>query len=422
MNVLLIGNGGREHALAWKLAQSPYLTPGKFFAWPGNPGIAAHCRVPDVELHEPAAIAGFCHDNAIELVIIGPEGPLAAGLADHLRAQEILVFGPSAKAARLESSKAYMKAFCARHGIPTADYGVFTDFDAATGFLDRLEPPFVLKADGLAAGKGVIITADRAKAESEISELLAGRFGAASQTLVIERFLPGKEASFFALCDGLDVLAFGDAQDHKRAFDGDQGPNTGGMGAVSPVPWLTDTIRETIMGEIIRPTVKGMAQEGCPFTGILFAGLMIDRGRPSLIEYNVRFGDPECQTLMLRLEDDLLPYLLAAARGGLASLPAPRFSPDIALGVVLAAPFYPEAPRLGGVIRNIEFAEYEFDARIFHAGTRRDAEGLLRASGGRVLHVCAKGSDIHAARRHAYGAMRRLELENSHFRSDIGLV
>lgn len=422
MNVLLIGNGGREHALAWKLAQSPLLTPGKFFALPGNPGIAAHCRICDIAIDDHAAIGSFCRDNAIELVIIGPEGPLAAGLADHLRAQAILVFGPSAKAARLESSKAYTKAFCARHAIPTADYGVFTQFDAARRFLDNLEPPFVLKADGLASGKGVIITADRAQAESEISELLDGRFGAASQTLVIERFMPGKEASFFALCDGEHVLAFGDAQDHKRAFDQDLGPNTGGMGAVSPVPWLSDTMRETIMREIIRPTIQGMAQEGCPFNGILFAGLMIHEDKPSLIEYNVRFGDPECQTLMLRLEDDLLPFLLAAARGELASLQAPRFSPDMALSVVLAAPGYPQAARLGGVIRHVEFAEFEFDARIFHAGTRRDAEGLLRAAGGRVLHVCAKGTDVHAARREAYGAMGRLELENSHFRSDIGLV
>jgi phosphoribosylamine--glycine ligase len=415
MNVLLLGSGGREHALAWKLAQSPALT--KLYAAPGNPGIGHCAALVPLSLSDHAAIISFAQEAAIDLVVVGPEQPLVEGLADSLRDAGIAVFGPSAAAAQLEGSKAFTKALCDRAGVPTAAYARHTDAGAAKADLPRFGLPVVIKADGLAAGKGVIIATTTAEAEAAIDDILGGRFGEAGASLVIEQFLEGEEVSFFALSDGKTVLALGSAQDHKRVGDGDTGPNTGGMGAYSPARVLTPELEARVMAEIVRPSIAGMAEAGTPFTGVLFAGLMLTDTGPQLIEYNVRFGDPECQVLMMRLDEDLLPILHAAATGTLEDRPI-RWKNEAALTVVMAAEGYPDAPRTGGLIAGIEAAEAT-GARVFHAGTRNDTQGLVSA-GGRVLAVTASAPTVVEAQAAAYRAIDAIDFATGFCRRDIG--
>ena len=417
MNILLVGSGGREHALAWKIAQSP-LTD-RLVCAPGNPGIAHLAETRPVGVEDVAGQVALAREIAADLVVIGPEAAVAAGLADAMAEAGIPCFGPTAAAGRLESSKAFTKAFTDRHGIPTARYGVFEDAAPAKAFLDRLQPPYVIKADGLAAGKGVVIAPDRAGAEAAIDDALGGRFGAAGARVVIEEFLQGEIASQFALCDGKTVMLFGGAQDHKRAFDGEQGPNTGGMGTYSPAPVLTAALMEAARTRLIEPALAGIALEGAPFRGALFCELMVTAEGPKLVEFNVRFGDPECQVLMLRLESDLVPYLLAAAEGRLSELPAPAWRNEAAICVVLAAEGYPDAPRAGSVIRGAE-ADFGPGVEVFHAGTRRGEDGALLAAGGRVLNVCAAGPTLRAARDAAYAAVDRIDWPQGFHRRDIG--
>jgi phosphoribosylamine--glycine ligase len=417
MNVLLIGSGGREHALAWKIAQSPRLT--RLVAAPGNPGIAAVCETRAVSVTDVNGLVALAKEIAADLVVVGPEAALEVGIADRLADVGIPCFGPTRAAARLETSKAFSKAFADRHGLPTAAHLAFEDDDNAKSSLDKFLPPYVIKADGLAAGKGVVIAEDRAEAEAAIDHMLGGRFGAAGARVVIEEFMAGEEASLFALCDGETAILFGGAQDHKRAYDGDEGPNTGGMGAYAPAPILTDAVTQAAGTSMIEPTVRGMAAEGAPYRGVLYAGLMIEDGAPRLVEYNARFGDPECQVLMLRLKSDVLPYLHAAATGGLAALPAPDWRDEAVICVVLAANGYPEAPEKGSVIRGAE-ADFGEDVAVFHAGTARRADGALIASGGRVLNVCARGATLEDARAKAYAAIARIDWPEGFHRTDIG--
>lgn len=417
LNILLVGSGGREHALAWKIAQSPLC--GRLVAAPGNPGIASVAELRAVKAVDVEGLVALAREIAADLVVVGPESALEVGLADRLAEIGVPCFGGSQRAARLETSKAFTKDFCQRHGLPTAAYGVFTDAPSAGAFLDTLDAPFVIKADGLAAGKGVVIAEDRAQADAAVLDMLGGRFGTAGARVVIEAFMHGEEASLFAICDGTTAMLFGAAQDHKRAYDDDQGPNTGGMGTYSPPPVLTDALIDQAWRELIEPTVKGMAAEGNPYVGVLYAGLMLTPAGPKLVEYNARFGDPECQTLMLRLESDLVPILLAAAKGELASAPAPVWREEAAICVVLAAEGYPDAPVSGGVIDGAE-ADYGHEAEIFHAGTARDAEGRLVAAGGRVLNVCALGATLHEARDVAYAALGTISLKGGFYRNDIG--
>ncbi len=391
MNVLLIGSGGREHALAWKLAASPLLT--KLYAAPGNPGIAREAELVALDIADHAAVVAFCRDKSIGLVIVGPEAPLVAGIADDLRAAGIRVFGPSRAAAQLEGSKGFTKDLCARHNIPTAAYGRFTDAAAAKAYVRAHAAPIVVKADGLAAGKGVTVAMTEAEALAAIDDCFGGAFGAAGAEVVVEEYLSGEEASFFCLCDGITALPFGTAQDHKRVGEGDTGPNTGGMGAYSPAPVMTPEMGERTMKESVEPTMRGMAELGSPFSGVLFAGLMITPSGPKLIEHNVRFGDPECQVLMMRLKDDLLVLLQAAADGQLAHMSA-RWRDDPALTVVLAASGYPGTPEKGSVIRGLDRAT-PAGVEIFHAGTA-ERGGEIVASGGRVLSVTASGRTITA--------------------------
>ncbi len=411
----MLGSGGREHALAWKLAQSPTLT--KLYAAPGNPGIGHHAALVPLAMTDQAAIVSFAQEAAIDLVVIGPEQPLVDGLADALRAAGVAVFGPSAAAAQLEGSKEFTKALCDRAGVPTAAYAAFTDAAAARAALPRFGLPVVIKADGLAAGKGVIIATITAEAEAAIDDMLGGRFGSAGASLVMEEFLEGEEVSFFALADGTTVIPFGSAQDHKRVGDGDTGPNTGGMGAYSPARVLTPELEARVMAEIVRPSIMGMATAGTPFTGVLFAGLMLTDIGPQLIEYNVRFGDPECQVLMMRLDEDLLPILHAAATGTLEDRTI-RWKDEAALTVVMAAEGYPDAPRTGGAIRGIEAAEAT-GARVFHAGTRNDTDGLVSA-GGRVLAVTASAPTVAEAQASAYRAVNAIDFPSGFCRRDIG--
>jgi len=416
MNVLLLGSGGREHALAWKLAQSPRL--GKLYAAPGNPGIADHAELVALDAGDHDAVIVFCRARDVGLVVIGPEQPLVEGLGSTLRAARIPVFGPTAAAAQLEGSKGFTKDLCAREDIPTAGYARHTDREAARDALAGFGLPVVIKADGLAAGKGVVIAETRAEAEAAIDDMFGGGFGEAGAEVVIEEFLTGEEASFFALTDGTSVLAFGSAQDHKRVGEGDTGPNTGGMGAYSPAPVLTPELEARAMREIIEPTVRAMAAAGTPYSGVLYAGLMLTAEGPKLIEYNARFGDPECQVLMMRLEDDLIDLLEAVALGKLAGRARPRFSDETALTVVMAARGYPGTPEKGGAIGGIDAAQAE-GAKVFHAGTAL-RDGALVANGGRVLNVTAAGADIGAAQRAAYRAIDRIDFPSGFCRRDIG--
>jgi phosphoribosylamine--glycine ligase len=416
MNVLLIGSGGREHALAWKLAQSPKL--GKLFAAPGNPGIAEHAQLVDINSRDHRGTIDFCLKNSIELVVIGPEAPLVDGLADNLRTMGFCVFGPNKIPAQLEGSKAYTKELCARYNIPTAGFAVASDRLAAEAALEDFDLPVVIKADGLAAGKGVIIAETAQEVQDALDTMFDGGFGSAGSSLVIEEFMAGEEASFFALTDGETVISFGSAQDHKRVGDGDTGPNTGGMGAYSPASILTPALEQRVMEEIIRPTVRALAERGSPYSGVLYAGIMLTHEGPKLVEYNARFGDPECQVLMMRLESDLLELMCAVSKGKLVESAPPRFSNEIALTVVMAAKGYPSVPESGGAIAGIEAAETK-GAKIFQAGTRAEA-GKLLASGGRVLNVTALGETVHEARERAYAAAAAVDFPTGFYRRDIG--
>ncbi|ETA71891.1 MULTISPECIES: phosphoribosylamine--glycine ligase [Mesorhizobium] len=415
MNVLLLGSGGREHALAWKIGASPLLT--KLYAAPGNPGIGAEAELVKLDINDHAAVTAFCREKKIDLVVVGPEGPLVAGIADDLRAENIRVFGPSKAAARLEGSKGFTKDLCARYNIPTAAYGRFNDLASAKAYVDQTGAPIVIKADGLAAGKGVTVAMTSDEARAALDACFEGSFGAAGAEVVVEEFMTGEEASFFCLCDGTTALPFGTAQDHKRVGDGDVGPNTGGMGAYSPAPVMTPEIIERTMREIIEPTMRGMAELGAPFAGILFAGLMITDKGPKLIEYNTRFGDPECQVLMMRLKDDLLVLLNAAVDGQLAHTSI-RWRDEAALTVVMAARGYPGTPEKGSVIRGVEQAAGE-GVQIFHAGTAING-GALVANGGRVLNVTASGATVGEAQKRAYAALDRIDWPDGFCRRDIG--
>ncbi|MBC8128729.1 MAG: phosphoribosylamine--glycine ligase [Rhizobiaceae bacterium] len=408
-NVLLIGSGGREHALAWKLAQSPAL--GRLYAAPGNPGIAAHADLAALDIDDHAAVVAFAKANAIGLVVVGPEAPLVAGITDGLRQAGILVFGPSRLAAQLEGSKGFTKDLCMRKAIPTGRYRRFTEPEAAKDYVRAEGAPIVVKADGLAAGKGVTVAESVENALAAIDDCFDG-----GGEVVVEEFLEGEEASLFCLADGMNAVFFGTAQDHKRAFDGDKGPNTGGMGAYSPAPAMTPDLIERAMTEIIRPTLEGMREVGAPFAGVLYAGLMLTEKGPQLIEYNARFGDPETQVLMLRLKSDLLPILLDAARGDLSAC-RPEWYEDPALCVVMATSGYPGAYHKGSVIRALP--ETDEQAIVFHAGTRRDGDRLL-AEGGRVLGVTASGTTVGEAAVKAYAAIAEIDWPEGFVRTDIG--
>lgn len=416
MNILLLGSGGREHALAWKLAQSPSCS--KLFAAPGNPGVAKHAALVALDVADHAAVVGFCRAEQIGLVVVGPEQPLVDGLADSLRAEGIPVFGPGREAARLEGSKGFTKLLCARANIPTAHFARAETRAEAEAELDLFGLPVVIKADGLAAGKGVVIASTAEEAEAAVADMFAGGFGAAGASVVIEEYMEGEEVSFFALTDGKTVVPFGSAQDHKRVGEGDTGPNTGGMGAYSPASIFTADLQQRVLDEIVRPTVTAMAEAGTPFVGVLYAGLMLTAEGPKLVEYNARFGDPECQVLMARLDSDLAELMLAAATGLLDEVPPPHFRDEVALTVVMAAEGYPGTPRKGGAIGGIDEAEAD-GVRVFHAGTA-EADGRLVANGGRVLNVTAVGRDIAEARKRAYDAAARVDFDTGFYRRDIG--
>ncbi|WP_022687404.1 phosphoribosylamine--glycine ligase [Sphingomonas phyllosphaerae] len=412
MNILLVGSGGREHALAWKLAQSPTLDT--LFAAPGNPGIAEHATIAELDVTDHRAIVDFVRRQRIGLVLIGPEAPLVDGLADNIRSIGVPVFGPGREAAKLEGSKGFTKDLCARVGIPTARYFRVTSKDGALACLDDFGERCVIKADGLAAGKGVVVATTRAEAEAAVADLYAN----GPVEAVIEEMLEGPEASLFVLCDGTSTASFGSAQDHKRVGDGDTGPNTGGMGAYSPAAVLTPALEERALGEIVRPTIDALAAAGTPYVGVLYAGLMLTTDGPKLIEYNVRFGDPECQVLMMRYTGDLAALLLAVAEGKLADTPSPVFSDDVALTVVMAADGYPGTPKTGGAIAAIDVAQAD-GAVVFQAGTTMK-DGHLVSNGGRVLTVTATGADVAAAQRAAYAAVARIDFPTGFYRRDIG--
>ncbi len=413
MNVLLIGSGGREHALARAIANSPLLT--KLFVAPGNPGTAESGENVVIDVANHRAVLDFCRLMKVGFVVVGPEGPLVAGLADDLRAGGVKVFGHGKAAAQLEGSKAFTKMICDEAHIPTAAYGRFRDAASAKTYVGQHGAPIVVKYDGLAAGKGVVVATTVAEAESAIDDMFAGQFGDAE--VVIEEFMEGEEVSFFALVHGEQVLPLAAAQDHKRVGDGDTGPNTGGMGAYSPAPVFTDALQADVMERIIRPTARVMAAKGMPCSGVLFAGLMITRDGPRLIEYNARFGDPECQVLMLRLRDDLLTLLLACADGQLDKVSV-RFRPEPALTVVMAARGYPGEPMKGTDIRGLEKASAMEGVTVFHAGTTMNA-GKLLANGGRVLNVSATGATVAEARARAYEAVDAIDWPEGFCRRDI---
>jgi phosphoribosylamine--glycine ligase len=379
----------------------------------------ALCETRPVQATDVTGLVALAQEMAADLVVVGPESALDLGLADRLADLAIPCFGPSERAAKLESSKAFSKAFAERHGLPTAAFGVFEDASEAKTFLDRFQAPYVIKADGLAAGKGVVIAQDRAEAEAAIDDMLGGRFGSAGARVVIEEFMVGEEASLFALSDGRSAMLFGAAQDHKRAHDGDVGPNTGGMGTYSPPPVLTPMLTLQARASLIDPAVAGMTAEGRPYRGALYAGLMLTAEGPKLVEFNARFGDPECQVLMLRLKSDIVPYLLACATGGLSDLAEPEWFKEAAICVVLAAQGYPEAPVSGTIIKGAE-ADFGEGVMVFHAGTARGEDGALVAAGGRVLNVCARGATLAEAREKAYAAVDAIDWPGGFYRRDIG--
>lgn len=421
MKILVVGGGGREHAIAWRLVQSPRVQ--MVYAAPGNGGTAREPGVQNLPITDPQALADFCEREPIALTVVGPEAPLAAGIVDVFRARGLRIFGPTRAAAQLESSKDFAKAFMKRHGIPTADHETFSDPAAAHAYVDRKGAPIVVKADGLAAGKGVVVAATAEEAHAAIDAMLVdNRMGDAGARVVIEDFLDGEEASFIVLVDGRHVLPLASSQDHKRLRDGDQGPNTGGMGAYSPAPVVTPTIHARVMREIIQPTVAGMAADGIPYTGFLYAGLMIDaQGKPRTLEFNCRMGDPETQPIMARLKSDLSVLLDHAIDGTLDQVEA-QWDRRTALGVVLAAAGYPEAPREGDAILGTPPAGNPADAEalVFHAGTRLSDDGRLLASGGRVLCVTGLGDSVKMAQARAYAAIERIAFDGMQYRRDIG--
>jgi phosphoribosylamine--glycine ligase len=418
MHILVIGSGGREHALCWSLAASPSVT--KVFCAPGNAGIAEVAEVVDLRVDDLDGIVAFARERGVGLVVVGPELPLTLGLVDRLQATGVKAFGPTAAAARLEASKAFTKSFCARHGIPTAAFRTFSRDEAAAAeaYVVQRPLPVVVKADGLAAGKGVVVASTTDEALDAVRSAFAGTLGPAGETLVIEEFLAGEEASLFALCDGTHALEIGTAQDHKRAFDGDRGPNTGGMGAYSPAPMLDHATVERVMREIVRPTLAGMAAEGAPFKGVLYCGLMLTADGPKLVEFNVRFGDPECQAVLPRLMTDLAPLLLGAVDGVLDHMSV-RWYPQACVSVVLASQGYPGAHAKGTEIHGVEALADDPDLLVFHAGTRRGPDGRLLAEGGRVLNVTALGDTLGEAVERAYAAADRIDWPEGFFRRDI---
>ena len=416
MNILIIGSGGREHALAWAVKQNPKTD--RLIVAPGNAGIAQLCETADIDILDGAAVVAFCEQNAVDFVIIGPEAPLAAGIADATRAAGLLTFGPSAAAARLEASKSFTKEICAACNAPTAAYARFTGAEAARAYVTSQGAPIVIKADGLAAGKGVIVAMTLQEALDAIDEMFSGAFGGAGAEVVIEEFMTGEEASFFVLTDGTNALPIGTAQDHKRAFDGDTGPNTGGMGAYSPAPVLTGAIAARAMAEIILPTIAEMARRGTPYQGVLFAGLMIEGGRGRLVEYNARFGDPETQVLMMRLGAQALDLLLACAEGRLDSAQV-HWADDHALTVVMVAKGYPGDYEKGSVVKVLKDIPETSSQMLFHAGTTEKA-GQLTATGGRVLNLTARGDSLAQARARAYDMLDAIDWPEGFCRTDIG--
>jgi len=417
MNILLLGSGGREHALAWKIAASPLVE--RLVCAPGNAGIAGECEVVPLDIADHSAVIAFCQARGVSFVVVGPEAPLCAGIVDDLEAAGIKAFGPTAQAARLEGSKGFTKDLCRENRIPTAAYERFTAVAPAKAYARAQGAPIVVKADGLAAGKGVVVAATLPEAEAAIDMMFGGSLGAAGAEVVIEECLTGEEASFFALCDGENAIPLASAQDHKRVHDGDRGPNTGGMGAYSPAPALTPALAARVLDEIVSPTLTAMKARGAPFKGVLYAGLMLTADGPKLIEYNVRFGDPECQVLMLRLMSDLVPALLAARDGVLKSFDL-RWYPQPALTVVMAANGYPGSYRKGSVIEGLAEAAAVDGVEIFHAGTVAEG-GRILSAGGRVLSVSALGRTIGEARARAYQAVDRIRWPDGFCRRDIGL-
>jgi phosphoribosylamine--glycine ligase len=416
MNILLIGSGGREHALAWKIAGSPLVT--KLWCAPGNAGIAREAECIALDVADHAAVIAFCRANKVDLVVVGPETPLAAGIVDDLTTAGIKAFGPGRLAARLEGSKGFTKDLCSEFDIPTGAYRRFTDAADALAYVRAQGAPIVVKADGLAAGKGVVVAKTLQEAEAAIGMMFGGGFGIAGGEVVIEEYLEGREVSFFALCDGDTAIPLASAQDHKRVFDHDEGPNTGGMGAYSPTPFVTPEIHDQIMARIIGPTIAGMKARGTPFKGILYAGLMLTAQGPKLFEYNVRFGDPECQVLMLRLMSDLVPAMLASCDGQLKNFDL-RWFPDPAVTVVMAAKGYPGDYNKGSVIAGLDDAAAVEGAEIFHAGTVAK-DGAVLANGGRVLNVCASGQTVTEAQARAYQAVDLIRWPDGFCRRDIG--
>ncbi|MFC3568939.1 phosphoribosylamine--glycine ligase [Paracoccus simplex] len=416
MNILILGSGGREHALAWAIRQNPKCD--RLFVAPGNAGMEPLARLADLDILSGPAVIGFCEENAIDLVVIGPEAPLAAGVADELRAAGILAFGPSRAAAMLEASKAFTKEICDACDAPTAAWARFDAAEPARAYIRAQGAPIVVKADGLAAGKGVTVAMTEAEAVAAIDDAFGGAFGAAGAEVVVEEFMAGEEASFFVLCDGVDCLPIGTAQDHKRVGEGDTGPNTGGMGAYSPAPVLTAEIQEQVMAEIVRPTVAEMARRGTPFQGVLYAGLMIRDGRARLVEYNVRFGDPECQVLMMRLGAQALDLILACAEGRLGTASV-NWADDHALTVVLAARGYPGAYEKGSAIRGLDALAEDSFRMVFHAGTAR-RDGRIVATGGRVLAATGRGVTLAEAHARAYALADAIDWPEGFCRRDIG--
>ncbi len=416
MNILILGSGGREHSLAWAVAQNPKCD--RLILAPGNAGTEALAENAALDILDAEAVTGFAVENAIDLVIVGPEAPLAAGVADALRAAGVLAFGPSAEAARLEASKTFTKQVCDAAGVPTAGWAHFTDAAAARAHVAATGAPIVIKADGLAAGKGVTVAMTEAEALAALDDMFGGAYGAAGAEVVIEEFMAGEEASFFILCDGEAALPLGTAQDHKRVGEGDTGPNTGGMGAYSPAPVLTDALQAQVMETIVRPTLAEMARRGTPYTGILYAGLMIADGRARLVEYNVRFGDPECQVLMMRLGAQVLDLILAAAEHRLETAQV-HWADDHALTVVMAARGYPGAYGTGSAIHGLDALPEDSHHMVFHAGTTR-TETALTATGGRVLNVTARGATLAEARDRAYALVDRIDWPEGFCRRDIG--
>jgi len=416
MKILVLGSGGREHALCWKISASPLVT--KLWCMPGNAGIAKDAECVPVDIADHAAVVAFCEANSVDFVVVGPDAAIAAGVVDDLNAAGFKAFGPTKAAGQLESSKSFTKKLCRDHNIPTAAYEHFKDAEAAKAYIRQQGAPIVVKADGLAAGKGVVVAMTLDEALAAVDMMFGGGFGESGAEVVIEEFMEGEEASFFALCDGESALPLATAQDHKRVFDGDKGPNTGGMGAYSPAPVMTDALCRQVMDEMIHPTLRAMAAMGAPYKGVLYAGIMLTSKGPKLVEYNARFGDPECQVLMLRMMSDIVPALLACADGQLKNMSL-RWFDDVAITVIMATKGYPGDYGKGSRIDGLAEAEAVEGVEIFHAGTKMQ-DGHLVANGGRVLNVCALGASVSEARRRAYEAVGKIRWPEGFCRSDIG--